>query len=291
MNRSMPEDPRAAWQRIARHSPIALLLDFDGTLIPFAPTPAEALPDDEVLALLAALAAADGVTCTVVSGRQRYQLAAMLGDVMGLRLVAEHGMWRRGGGPTWEATVPFKGDALDRLEALLVPAIADVPGAMLERKSASLCIHYRLVTGSGRASFLDRTAALVDGWLASHADDYELLHATEAKEVRTRRVHKGLAVDWAREAAAGDLVCVAIGDDVTDEDMFAALAPGDAAILVGGAERPTAARWRLSDAQAVRDFLRGLLAARQGGEDGSSGWHMPAPLAPLTARPAPAHDS
>ncbi|HEU4538890.1 MAG TPA: trehalose-phosphatase, partial [Polyangiaceae bacterium] len=56
------------WLALAGHSPLAILLDLDGTLIPFAPTPAEARPGPDLLALLARLAATPGVTCAVVSG-------------------------------------------------------------------------------------------------------------------------------------------------------------------------------------------------------------------------------
>ena len=49
---------------------------------------------------------------------------------------------------------------------------------------------------------------------------------------------------------------IAVGDDVTDEDAFRAVAAlGGHAILVG-AERPTAARWRLDDTSAVFAWLK-----------------------------------
>jgi alpha,alpha-trehalose-phosphate synthase [UDP-forming] len=154
--------------------------------------------------------------------------------------------------------------ALDDLEALLGPGVLAHPGALLERKTASLAVHYRLVGGSRRDAFLVGTAALVTRWLASHPA-FELLDAIEAIEVRARQVHKGLGVAWAREGAPPDLVCVALGDDVTDEDTFAALSERDAGVLVGRGHRShTAARWRLPDPVAVWAFLRALLAARAG---------------------------
>jgi alpha,alpha-trehalose-phosphate synthase [UDP-forming]/trehalose-phosphatase len=258
-------DADASWNRIARHTPLALLLDLDGTLIPFGATPAEARPGPEVQELLAELGAAPGLTCTVVSGRQRGALADMLGGVPGLLLVAEHGMWRRRGGE-WIATATIDAEALDQLESLLAPSVRAHPGALLERKSASLCIHYRQVHGPGLDAFLVGTAALVSSWLGAHPE-FEILEASEAVEVRGRQIHKGSAVAWAREGAAAELVCVAIGDDVTDEDTFAALGPEDAAVLVAAdIRRRTAARWRLPDPPAVLAFLRALLDARAGGE-------------------------
>ena len=52
---------------------------------------------------------------------------------------------------------------------------------------------------------------------------------------------------------------VIVGDDLTDEDAFAAgLALGGTGILVG-AERPTAAQFRLPSVSAVRQWLEGAL--------------------------------
>jgi trehalose 6-phosphate synthase/phosphatase len=52
---------------------------------------------------------------------------------------------------------------------------------------------------------------------------------------------------------------VAIGDDRTDEDLFAALPPSALTIHVGAVT--TKARYRLADPAAVRRFLRGFLAS------------------------------
>src|SRR5262245_12510866 len=56
-----------------------LLLDYDGTLVPFAQTPDLACPDDELLALLRALGASPGTDVHVVSGRSRQSLEQWLG--------------------------------------------------------------------------------------------------------------------------------------------------------------------------------------------------------------------
>jgi trehalose-phosphatase len=258
-------DPIAYWQALARHAPLALLLDMDGTLIPLAATPEEARPGPAVRALLGDLAAAAGLRCAVVSGRPRDTLAEMLASVPGLHLVAEHGMWRWDGA-AWTATSAIDREILDRLEADLEPTVRAHPGALLERKSASLCVHYRQVTGPGREAFITGTAERLARWLDAHPD-YELLHAAEAMEVRARGVHKGSAVDWVREGAPADLICIAIGDDVTDEDTFRALGERDAAILVDhGRPRQSAARWRLSEPDDVLGLLRAILELRAGAE-------------------------
>ena len=58
---------------------------------------------------------------------------------------------------------------------------------------------------------------------------------------------------------------LALGDDLTDEDLFGALGIGDEPILVGRDRRGTAARWRLRDPEAAVAFLQWALVARREG--------------------------
>jgi trehalose 6-phosphate synthase/phosphatase len=53
-----------------------------------------------------------------------------------------------------------------------------------------------------------------------------------------------------------DATVVAIGDDVTDEDMFRAVPEHGVSIAVGS--QPTHAQYRLRDSSEVRSFLREL---------------------------------
>ena len=68
-----------------------LLLDYDGTLVPYAARPREAIPPAHVLSLLAGLAAEPGVTLALVSGRSRFDLETWFGRIEKLWLIAEHG--------------------------------------------------------------------------------------------------------------------------------------------------------------------------------------------------------
>jgi alpha,alpha-trehalose-phosphate synthase [UDP-forming] len=97
----------------------------------------------------------------------------------------------------------------------------------------------------------------METWTAQHPE-YELLEARLALEVRHRSAHKGSAVEWMRERLGTGARIIALGDDLTDEDTFAATGPDDASILVGTDERPTRATARLDGPEEVRVFLRWL---------------------------------
>jgi trehalose-6-phosphatase len=81
-------------------------------------------------------------------------------------------------------------------------------------------------------------------------------------EVRPRGLHKGVAVAYTRQRLPG-VPILAIGDDVTDEDMFRALGERDVALAVGRPlDRPTHARVSVADVDGTRRFLRWLMEAR-----------------------------
>ncbi|HEX8350510.1 MAG TPA: bifunctional alpha,alpha-trehalose-phosphate synthase (UDP-forming)/trehalose-phosphatase, partial [Hymenobacter sp.] len=77
-----------------------LLLDYDGTLVPFHTNPQRAQPDAELLTLLKALSANPANQVAVISGRDRGTLTRWFGDLP-LGLIAEHGAWLRPPGEEW----------------------------------------------------------------------------------------------------------------------------------------------------------------------------------------------
>src|SRR3954465_460448 len=88
------------WLTLARHTPLAILCDLDGTLVPFARTPDEARPDADTIALVNMLAEQDRVTMAIVSGRPKAWLETFFPSAK-VFLVAEHGVARRGMG-AWQ---------------------------------------------------------------------------------------------------------------------------------------------------------------------------------------------
>ena len=72
----------------------ALLLDYDGTLVPFVEDPKLARPDAELMDLLRGLGASDGNEVVIISGRPRRDLEEWFGQLP-VSLVAEHGVWLR----------------------------------------------------------------------------------------------------------------------------------------------------------------------------------------------------
>ncbi|MEZ5418893.1 MAG: bifunctional alpha,alpha-trehalose-phosphate synthase (UDP-forming)/trehalose-phosphatase [Vicinamibacterales bacterium] len=87
-----PPAPRLASvvSDLATRRRLRLLLDYDGTLVPFARSPGLAAPDAELKTLLRALSERPGTLVEIVSGRPKDTLEAWLGDLP-VALWAEHG--------------------------------------------------------------------------------------------------------------------------------------------------------------------------------------------------------
>ena len=253
------QDALMHWRSLARHTPLGVICDLDGTLLPFVATPSESQLPLALAELLSELAALPGLSLVIVSGRPREDLERLLVPVPAAWLVAEHGGWRRRGG-AWEAAVDLQVEDVESLAARLRHLTAPVPGVLIERKTWSVAFHYRLVPEQERAALRGEVDAAVEEWLAQ-APGFERLEGVEMLEVRPSRMHKGLAVSWLREQLGAGTRLLAFGDDLTDEDLFRELGVVDEPVLVG-LPRHSRARWRLADPGALAALLGWIAATR-----------------------------
>jgi trehalose 6-phosphate synthase/phosphatase len=244
--------------RIGAAAVLVLLLDYDGTLVPFAPIPAMAEPDGQLVALLRDLADRPNTEVHIVSGRTQEMLERWLGG-LSIGLHAEHGLLSRmPGASEWATGIPGSQSWRSDVLALMRDFAAQTPGAMVEEKSGGLAWHYRLVErelGVSRAFAL----RLALTRLLEHAPA-EILPGAKVIEVVARGVNKGRLIPLVAGRVPAGALLVAIGDDRTDEDLFAALPPGALAIHVG--PEATAAAIRLEGVGDVRSLLRAVVEAR-----------------------------
>jgi alpha,alpha-trehalose-phosphate synthase [UDP-forming]/trehalose-phosphatase len=270
------------WLTLARHTPLGILCDLDGTLVPFARTPDEARPDEEAVALIDMIAAQPGVTLAIVSGRPKAWLEAFF-TRPNVFLVAEHGAARRGLG-AWANVGEIDPAPLDDLASKLEAVARRHPGALLERKQTTVALHYRQVQRGRRGELLIEAYGIIDAFVARHPA-FERLEGVLVTEIRPASVRKSSAVPWMRELAGKNARLLAIGDDVTDEHMFRVLDGTDESIVVRTAEkRRTAARWELDDSNEVRAVFRWIYGVRAGETP------LPIVLPRAIVQPAPASE-
>ncbi|MDD5139291.1 MAG: bifunctional alpha,alpha-trehalose-phosphate synthase (UDP-forming)/trehalose-phosphatase [Verrucomicrobiales bacterium] len=230
----------------------ALLLDYDGTLVPFSAEPKLARPDPELMELLTALGSDPANQVAIISGRPRRTLEEWVGNLP-ISLIAEHGVWLRNKGEDWRMLKPMTADWKERVRPILLLYVDRLPGALLEEKEFSLAWHFRRADPE-QASM--RAKELLDD-LAGYTRniDVQVFEGNKVIEIRNSGVNKGSAgLEWLKQYTPDFIL--GIGDDWTDEDLFRTLPPSAFSVRVGVAS--TAARYYLSGPAAVRKMLREL---------------------------------
>lgn len=233
------------------------LLDYDGTLVPFARKPELARPDAQLLATLSGLVKEPHNKVVIISGRDREFLWKWL-DTTGVDLIAEHGAWIKvAGREEWEAqakglTSQWKETILPVMEKF----VERTPGSFIEEKSFALVWHYRKTEpelGTTKANELrDALKELLSG------TNLHVLLGNKVVEVKPADINKGKGVLYYLEQNPGWDFILALGDDYTDEDIFAVL-PEDAWGIKIGFEPFSKARFYLESSAGARELLRHLV--------------------------------
>lgn len=231
--------------RLLSGGPIALFLDFDGTLVELAKTPdAIDVPHDlgERIELL--YDRLEG-RLALVSGRSLEDLEKHIGSI-GVPRAGSHGAARQWADGSW------LGDEPVGLAEAVTEAMQDYArreGIDYERKTHGGALHFRAAP--------EREAAAI-GFAATLADEHglELKTGKSVVEIVRTGADKGQAVAaFMREEPFAGSRPWFIGDDVTDEDGFAAsMRLGGRGILVGD-RAETRADYRLPNVKDVHKWL------------------------------------
>ncbi|MFO6448054.1 trehalose-phosphatase [Erythrobacter sp. NE805] len=237
----------------AADPPLALLLDFDGTLVPTARTPDAVVVTDRLRALMVeAMARLEG-RLAMISGRSLDQLDAIWGRcVWPLTVAASYGMELRHDG---RRHAPPPQDIFAQLIHDTQARFPPASGVVIELKSFGLGLHYRLAPGQEEALRV---------WAEARAAEHNLVvqPGDMVYELRLPGADKGDAVRAVMRLSpfAGSRP-VYIGDDLADIPAIAAARSfGGSGIAVG--ERIAGhADTVLASPAAVLARIRELIAA------------------------------
>lgn len=248
-----PEDITEISTNYGKASKPIFFFDYDGTLVPIVRDPSEAIVTKEVKDLIAELAKTD--TVVVISGRDRTFLESVLGDLP-IHLVAEHGaLIKTKGDSDWVLNPAYKEDWKDSIRAILDLYVKRCPGAFVEEKETSLAWHFR--TADDQEYALRRAQELA--WqLKSFIQpelNLQIIEGNMVIEVKKTAFNKGTSAVGFLEQDNYDFI-LAMGDDTTDEDMFAALPEFAYTIKVGDAL--SVAQKHIKNQFAVFELLNSL---------------------------------
>jgi trehalose 6-phosphate synthase/phosphatase len=238
------KDYKAAKKRL-------FFLDYDGTLVSFSKNYAEAKPSQDLIDLLTRLGEDRSNEIVLTSGRSAKELDEWFGDLP-INLVAEHGAEIKKQNGSWIKAIKDS----TAWQKSLIPVIQEyvdlTPGSKLEVKRHSLVWHYRGVSpyiAQKNLVILRRTLGP-----SLKKKGLNIMQGNKVLEIKQAGLNKGSsAFSWLNSSY--DFV-LALGDDVTDEDIFSVLPLTSVTIKVG--RGLTKAQFRLGSNKDVIKLLKSL---------------------------------
>ena len=231
---------------------LLIACDYDGTIAPLVDDPMTALPLRETSVALRGLAALAQTDVAVISGRSLRDLAALSRLPAEIHLVGSHGSefdidFALDLDPTLQER---RSELLDALGQL----VADHPKLSLEKKPASVAVHYRTLDE-------DEIETVVAEIERIHVaiGKLDIRHGKKVCELLLIPTDKGKALSTVR-ATVGATAVLFLGDDVTDEYAFRTLHGPDVGVKVGEGE--TAAPFRVDSPEEVAILLAALSTRR-----------------------------
>lgn len=249
--------------RVRSASARVLMLDYDGTLAPFRVRPADAAPYSGVIPVLDGIMESGRTRVVIVSGRWTKDLLPLIGLKRRPEVWGSHGWEHLRAGSDGDAT-PVRATAVGRLATVDDwAAELEAIGARTERKPAGIAFHWRGLS-------LDRIAeihrALSEKWTALGPSSGLGWHDFDGGiELRAAGRDKGDVVRALAAESGSEAALAYLGDDLTDEDAFAAMPEHGAAVLVRTEFRPTAATLWIKPPEELIAFLHRWREASQGG--------------------------
>lgn len=245
-----------AASRIEKSKRRLLLFDFDGTLVPIRSHPKDVYLPAGTRRLLTELAAQPQCTVGIVSGRPLRDLVDRVG-IQGLVYIGNHGFeMLRGRDHFVHPSANAKSGLLRRLSDVIASRLQGIKGAWVENKRFTMTIHYRQTLPAQ----IPRVQEIVQDVVRERTvpGGLFLKNGKKVVEIRPERNwNKGSAVDLLRRIEPGKACTLYVGDDVTDEDVFRILSPGDVSVRVG-ADGPSKAEFMVRHPSDVLQLLRKL---------------------------------
>jgi trehalose-phosphatase len=253
-------------ENVRRAKHILLFSDYDGTLTPIVESPELAHISESTRELLRALVDQHRITLGIISGRALADLRNMVA-VNGAVYAGNHGFEIEGPGlsfvnPLAEEIQPF----LRAISQILTLTLKTTRGVFIENKGLTLSVHFRQMANENI-----RSLKIIFQRLIKEAQVSGKFRITPGKKVFELRP----AVDWNKGDAikllaekygqfngkTNETLPIYLGDDLTDEDGFAAIGKygNGIAVYVGREVRNTAANYFLRSPEEVAQFLKILL--------------------------------
>lgn len=232
-----------------------MLIDYDGTLVPFSNEPNMAYPNEKLLKVLNQVSQLENNELYIISGRDSETLGEWLKG-FNIGLIAEHGAKIRESNGDWKSEVinepeEWKG----KIYKIMERYFAKSPNSFIETKEFSIAWHYRkadVFLSNGKAAQLYEELLKYTLHLP-----LDVINGNKVIEVRNHGINKGRAVETKMAGNDYDFI-LCIGDDKTDEDMFGVLANIPQAFTIKVGHQASYAKYNLHTPYLVVDLLESI---------------------------------
>jgi trehalose 6-phosphate synthase/phosphatase len=231
-----------------------VLLDYDGTLVDYQRSPLDAVPSRQLLGFLLRLNALPQTRLLIITGRAFAEIDGFIGDLP-IDIIAEHGAMVREN-RHWHELVEDDGHWKKEIGPVLDRFATACPGSFVEEKRFSMAWHYR--NAAEEKGISDSRAVIAALQEITGRLGLKITDGNKVVEVKKQGIDKGMGVRYALQQGVYDFA-LAIGDDKTDEDMFAALVNNKHAFTIKVGIGDTLAQYRLDNVPQVIALLNELI--------------------------------
>ena len=247
--------PRVS-QLLSEANQVLLALDYDGTLSPIVDRPELALLPAQTKESLIRLNRHEKYLVGVISTRSLKDVRARVG-IDGLIYAGNRGLEISGRGMDFVHPEGLRlQESVDQAFRRLQQGLEHFDGVIVEHKELSLTVHYRLAPDGLVREVKEAVDAVASQFVESGA--LKLSTGKMAIDILPGVAWgKGDAIHQIRTALPKSSLPVYFGDDLVDEDGFAAVQDASGfGVFVGPARVPTAALYRVESPQEVAETLR-----------------------------------
>lgn len=231
-----------------------IILDYDGTLVPYAPVYSDAKPPKELISLLKKISDDFKNEVVILSGRDKDSLNKWI-KIPKIALVAEHGIWVKPRNEYYfEPAKGLQNDWMQNVDEILKKFIERIPKSLIERKNYSIAFHYRQSPSDLVAQQMPDLLDELE--LSIQNTDLEIMKGSKIIEIKSKSINKGSSArSWVSKKKYD--FYLAIGDDLTDEHLFQALPEKAYTIKLGPEE--SYAKYRITSVKQTLKLLNSLM--------------------------------
>jgi trehalose 6-phosphate synthase/phosphatase len=232
-----------------------MLIDYDGTLVPFSNDPNMAYPNKKLLEVLSQVSQLENNELYIISGRDSNTLGQWLNE-LNIGLIAEHGAKTKEGYGKWISDVVNEPKGWkDEINKIMERYLGKSLNSFIEIKEYSIAWHYRkadvVLSNSKAVELYEELLKYTMGL------PLDVINGNKVIEVRNNGINKGRAVQAKLAGNDFDFI-LCIGDDKTDEDMFSVLLDIPQAFTIKVGQQNTLAKYNLYTPYQVVDLLESI---------------------------------